>query len=150
MTLLYLVLSPKPCLGLFEVEKLLENKHRGRPEQPCPVCNEWQSIDQLLANAPKATQPISLDYLQKEFAQVKDKLDEVKGDTERILSQIDKQFDDLIRLMLMEPKKVRAYSVSSHWTVTNSIRKLGCAKNSVWFCGANIQSCHSPCITIGT
>ncbi len=93
------------CIGLFEVSKLIENKRRGRPEQPCPVCNEWQSIDQLLLNAPAATQPISLDYLQKEFAQVKDRLDEVKGDTGRILSQIDKQFADLIQLYTDEAKE---------------------------------------------
>jgi Leucine-rich repeat (LRR) protein len=93
------------CKGLFEVEKLIENKKRGRPEQPCPICNEWQGIDKLLSNAPAATQPISLEYLQKEFAQVKDKLDEVKGDTGRILSQIDKQFDDLIRLYTDEAKE---------------------------------------------
>ncbi|MFZ5908871.1 MAG: COR domain-containing protein [Chloroflexota bacterium] len=98
-------LNPKPCIGLFEIEKLIENKRRGRPEVPCPVCNVWQSTDQLLLNAPAATQPISLDYLQKEFAQVKDKLDEVKGDTGRILSQIDKQFADLIQLYTDEAKE---------------------------------------------
>ena len=42
------------CAGLFEVRKLIENKRRNRPEQPCPVCNEWQNIDQLLRNAPAA------------------------------------------------------------------------------------------------
>ncbi|HLE89910.1 MAG TPA: COR domain-containing protein, partial [Anaerolineales bacterium] len=34
-------LNETPCIGLFEVRKLIENKKRGRPEQPCPVCNEW-------------------------------------------------------------------------------------------------------------
>jgi hypothetical protein len=38
----------EPCIGLFEVGKLIENKRRGRPEQPCPVCNEWQDITKLL------------------------------------------------------------------------------------------------------
>jgi len=47
-------LNPNPCSGLFEVRKLIENKKRGRPEQPCPICNEWQSIDELLLNAPAA------------------------------------------------------------------------------------------------
>lgn len=98
-------LNPQPCIGLFEIEKLIENKRRGRPEVPCQICNEWQSIDRLLLNAPAATQPISLDYLQKEFAQVKDKLDEVKGDTGRILSQVDKQFADLIQLYTDEAKE---------------------------------------------
>ncbi len=98
-------LNPQPCIGLFEIEKLIENKRRGRPEVPCQICNEWQSIDRLLLNAPAATQPISLDFLQKEFAQVKDKLDEVKGDTGRILSQVDKQFSDLIQLYTDEAKE---------------------------------------------
>ncbi len=47
-------LNETPCIGLFEVRKLIENKKRGRPEQPCPVCNEWQNIDSLLLNAPAA------------------------------------------------------------------------------------------------
>ncbi|MEP7136778.1 MAG: COR domain-containing protein [Chloroflexota bacterium] len=47
-------LNPNPCSGLFEVRKLIENKKRGRPEQPCPICNEWQNIDSLLLNAPAA------------------------------------------------------------------------------------------------
>jgi hypothetical protein len=98
-------LNPKPCLGLFEVEKLVENKRRGRPEVPCPICNEWQSIDQLLANAPAATSPISLDTLLKEFAQVKGTLSEVNDNTRRILSQVDKQYADLIQIFTDEAKE---------------------------------------------
>ncbi|RIK29270.1 MAG: hypothetical protein DCC56_13010 [Anaerolineae bacterium] len=93
------------CKGLFEVSKLIENKKRNRNEQPCPICNEWQSIDQLLANAPAGTQPISLDTLMKEFAQVKDKLDEVNDNTRRILSQVDKQYADFIQLFTDEAKE---------------------------------------------
>lgn len=40
--------------GLFEVEKLIESKRRNRPDYPCPVCSEWQNIEQLLHNAPTA------------------------------------------------------------------------------------------------
>lgn len=40
----------KACQGLFEVKKLMESKHKQRLEQPCPVCNEWEHIDTLLAN----------------------------------------------------------------------------------------------------
>src|SRR5215510_465645 len=98
------LVTPK-CKGLFEVSKLIENKKRGRPEQPCPICNEWQSIDQLLANAPAATQAISLDALMKDFAQVKDKLDEVNDNTKRILSQVDKQYADLIQIFTDEAKE---------------------------------------------
>jgi len=93
------------CKGLFEVSKLIENKKRNRHEQPCPICNEWQSIEQLLSNAPAATEAISLDSLMKEFAQVKDKLDEVNDNTKRILSQVDKQYADLIQLFTDEAKE---------------------------------------------
>ncbi len=98
-------LNPNPCIGLLEVGKLIENKKRGRPEQPCPVCNEWQSIDQLLLNAPAATQPISLDVLMKEFAQVKGTLSEINDNSRRILSQIDKQYTDLIQIFTDEAKE---------------------------------------------
>jgi len=93
------------CKGLFEVSKLIENKKRNRHEQPCPICNEWQSIDQLLANAPAGTEAISLDTLMNEFAQVKDKLDVVNENTKRILSQVDKQYADLIQLFTDEAKE---------------------------------------------
>ncbi len=93
------------CKGLFEVSKLIENKKRNRHEQPCPICNEWQSIEQLLSNAPDATKAISLESLMKEFAQVKDKLDEVNDNTKRILSQVDKQYADLIQLFTDEAKE---------------------------------------------
>jgi internalin A len=98
------IVTPE-CKGLFEVSKLIENKKRNRLEQPCPICNEWQGIDQLLANAPAATQPISVDVLMKEFAQVKDKLDIVNDNTKRILSQVDKQYADLIQLFTDEAKE---------------------------------------------
>jgi len=98
-------LATPECKGLFEVSKLIENKKRNRSEQPCPICNEWQSISQLLSNAPAATQQISLDTLMKEFAQVKDTLGEVNVNTQRILSQIDKQYTDLIQLFTDEAKE---------------------------------------------
>jgi hypothetical protein len=98
-------LTTPDCKGLFEVSKLIENKRRNRHEQPCPICNEWQSIEQLLSNAPAATQAISLDSLMKEFAQVKNKLDVVDDNTRRILSQVDKQYADLIQLFTDEAKE---------------------------------------------
>jgi len=98
-------LATPDCKGLFEVSKLIENKKRNRHEQPCPICNEWQSIEQLLSNAPAATETISLDSLMKEFAQVKDTLSEVNVNTQRILSQIDKQYTDLIQLFTDEAKE---------------------------------------------
>lgn len=95
-------LNENPCMGLFEVEKLVENKKRGRPEMPCPICNEWQNINQLLLNAPVATKAIPLDVLMKEFSEVKDKLDIVNDNTKRILSQVDKQYSDFIKIFTDE------------------------------------------------
>jgi len=98
-------LNPKPCLGLFEVEKLIENKKQGRPEQPCSTCNYWQSIDSLLLNAPAATQPISIEVLERQFASVKNQLDEVNNNTRRILSQVDKSYTDLLHVLTDEAKE---------------------------------------------
>lgn len=98
-------LNPIPCIGLFEVSKLMDNLKRRRPEQPCPVCNEWQSIEQLLHNAPAATPQISIDVLMKEFAQVKGTLNEVNDNTRRILSQVDKNYTDLLQVLTDEAKE---------------------------------------------
>ncbi|MEO8357943.1 MAG: COR domain-containing protein [Chloroflexota bacterium] len=98
-------LNPKPCLGLMEVQKLIESKQKGRHEYPCPVCNEWQDINTLLRNAPAATEAISLNTLARDFAQVKDTLNEVNGNTRRILSQVDKQYADFIQLFTDEAKE---------------------------------------------
>ena len=111
----------KPCIGLFEVGKLLENKKRGRPEMPCPVCNEWQDIEQLLHNAP-ASRPNPLDALLAEFATVRvelagtrQQLIALKGEamerfdaldlgTQRILSRVDDGFTDLMHSLTDEAK----------------------------------------------
>ncbi|WP_417914163.1 COR domain-containing protein [Candidatus Electronema sp. JM] len=93
-----------PCQGLFEIRKLIENKRRGRPDQPCPLCNEWQNIDELLRNAP-SEKPIRLEQLQAEFAVVNLKLDRMDATTSRILSQIDKSFSDLFQLFVDEAKE---------------------------------------------
>jgi len=41
---------PNPGQSLFNVEKLIEHKFKGRPEFPCSRsdCDQWQNIDQLL------------------------------------------------------------------------------------------------------
>lgn len=98
-------LNAKPCLGLFEVAKLIENKRRARPEQPCAICNEWQNIDSLLLNAPAATSALSLDDLLEQFAQVKGQLGEVNINTQRILSQIDQNYANMIRVFTDEAKE---------------------------------------------
>jgi internalin A len=92
-------LNPDPCIGLFEVRRLIENMKRRRPEQPCPVCNEWQSIELLLHNAP-AARPVSLEDLLASSAEVSKVLaevrlqlraqrDEVKGRFDRVMGRFD-------------------------------------------------------------
>jgi len=115
-------LNPDPCIGLFEVRKLIENKKRGRPEQPCPVCNEWQNIDSLLLNAP-AAQPDVTALIFAEFAEVKEELakarqqimyvgettmkrfDRLDDRTRRTLSRVDKTYTDLIQIFTGEAKE---------------------------------------------
>ena len=98
-------LNPNPCNGLFEVSKLIEHKKQGRPEQPCPICNEWQSIDQLLLNSPVASQPIALDELERQFATIRNQLNQANVNTSRILSQIDRNYTDLLRVFTDEAKE---------------------------------------------
>jgi internalin A len=111
-----------PGTGLFEVQKLIESKRQKRPEYPCPACNEWQSIDFLLRNAPSA-RPIPIaDELFTEFAEVKDGLiairkrliqqhgealgrfDRLDISTQRILSQVDDAFTKLMQALTDEAK----------------------------------------------
>jgi len=82
-----------PCTGLFEVGKLIENKGRRRPEQPCPLCNEWQSIEELLHNAP-AARPSPIEELLLNSAEVMRILHEVRrhlgGQEARIIGRFDR------------------------------------------------------------
>ncbi|MDT4896692.1 MAG: hypothetical protein QOH25_1769 [Acidobacteriota bacterium] len=110
-----------PGTGLYEVQKLIESKKRHRPEYPCPVCNEWQSIDYLLRNAPAARMPGR--ELLAEFAEVKGELSGVRAlliaqhgeavgrfdkldvSTQRILSQVDAAFTALMQTLTDEAKE---------------------------------------------
>jgi internalin A len=86
--------SGEPCKGLFEVGKLLENKRRGRPEQPCQICNEWQSIEQLLHNAP-AARPNPIEELLANFAEIMGKLENVRLQLGAQQAQVIGSFDKL-------------------------------------------------------
>jgi GTPase SAR1 family protein len=115
-------LNPAPCIGLFEVGKLIENKKRGRPEQPCPVCNEWQGIESLLLNAP-AAHPDAATLLFAGFAEVKEEVSKVRqlliyqgektmGRFDRLddrqrrtLSRVDKTYTDLLQVLTDEAKE---------------------------------------------
>lgn len=109
------------CVGLLEVRKLTENKRRNRPEQPCPLCNEWQSIDDLLRNAAAAHRMQGKELLA-EFAEVKVELsrvralliaqhgeeigrfDKVDVGIQRILSQADDAFTRLMQTLTDEAR----------------------------------------------
>ena len=80
------------CIGLFEVGKLIENKKRNRPEQPCPICNEWQSIEQLLHNAP-AARPSPLEELLANSADVVRRLDGIRRQLAEQHHQVIGRFD---------------------------------------------------------
>jgi len=112
----------EPCIGLFEVAKLMENKKRNRPEQPCPICNEWQNIEHLLHNAP-AARPNPLEELMAnlttvkgEVALVRQILIEQKREqklgfeglnqkSQSILSKVDDAFTGLMRTITDEAKE---------------------------------------------
>jgi hypothetical protein len=79
---------------LFEVRKLIENKKRNRPEQPCPVCNEWQNIELLLHNAP-AARPIPLEELLANHAEVMKVLTEVRVQLRGQQAEVMGRFDSL-------------------------------------------------------
>jgi Leucine-rich repeat (LRR) protein/GTPase SAR1 family protein len=110
-----------PGTGLFEVQKLIESKKHGRPEYPCPICNEWQSIDCLLRNAPAARQ-MPAEELLAEFASVKgdligirEQLSALRGEAvgrfdkldvsaQRILSKVDDAITALMQALIDEAK----------------------------------------------
>jgi Leucine-rich repeat (LRR) protein len=111
-----------PGTGLYEVQRLIESKRRGRLEYPCPVCQEWQNIDCLLRNA-TAARSAPLEELLADFAAVKaqlvrarKQLIEQRGEglwrfarldmnTQRVLSKVDDAFTALIRGMADEAKE---------------------------------------------
>ena len=114
----------QPGQSLFNLEKLIESKHKGRPEFPCSLagCDQWQNIDQLLYNAAIA-QPNPHRILTKKIDQVQDTLKLVRQDIrykdsldqkryldlnknqEKILSLIDQQFDQLMQTLTDEAKE---------------------------------------------
>src|SRR5258706_2984878 len=114
-------LNPSPCSGLFEVRKLIENKKRGRPEQPCPVCNEWQDIDKLLLNASTA-QPSPVGELlasQQVLTQLNDmrriliqqsatmigRFDTLDAGQKELLSKAETSYTNLIKVFTDEAKE---------------------------------------------
>jgi hypothetical protein len=114
-------LNPTPCTGLFEVSKLIENKRRNRPEQPCPICNEWQNIELLLHNAP-AARPNPLDELLAnsgevirmltevrlqlggQQAQVMGRFDRLDASSKELVTKVEAAYTGLMRTLIDEAK----------------------------------------------
>lgn len=107
-----------PGTGLFEVQKLIESKKRFRLEYPCPTCNEWQSIDVLLRNAPVA-QRMPLETLLASLAgglsgvrrqllaqhgETVRRFDLLDIGTQRVLSKIDDAFSGMMQALSDEAK----------------------------------------------
>jgi hypothetical protein len=114
-------LSTPGCNGLFEVSKLIENKKRNRPEQPCPDCNEWQDIESLLHNAP-AARPNPLrglladsvpvlaalndlrQQLRSQHGEVLGRFDNVDSSTKQLVSKVEAAYAGLMRTLVDEAK----------------------------------------------
>jgi hypothetical protein len=114
-------LNPNLCKGLFEVNKLIENKKQNRLEQPCPICNEWQNIDRLLLNAP-ASQPAPAGELlanQQVLSQLSDlrqilihrtdtmigRFDTLDAGQKELLSKAETSYTNLIKVFTDEAKE---------------------------------------------
>jgi internalin A len=114
-------LNPEPCIGLFEVRKLIENKKRNRPEQPCPVCNEWENIEELLHNAP-AARPNPLEELLANSAEamrmltyvrlqlleqqveVMGRFDKLDASSKELVSKVEAAYTGLMHTLIDEAK----------------------------------------------
>jgi C-terminal of Roc, COR, domain/Ras of Complex, Roc, domain of DAPkinase/Leucine rich repeat len=99
--------------GLFDVEKIIASRQRGRPEYPCPTCDEWRDIDGLLLGTHRAataderlTQAIRA-AIQPDFTSmittidrqthvVSGALDQLNTHTQRAISQAEEHLRDLI------------------------------------------------------
>ena len=100
-----------PGRGLFEIDKLIESRRRNRMEYPCrvPSCDEWQSIDTLLAKPPKLP---PLDEALAKLTQGQDEIkrgmedgfQSVRVDLRRLISQVDEQFAALMTALVDEAR----------------------------------------------
>jgi len=112
----------EPCGGRFEVGQLIENKKRNRPEQPCPICNQWQDIEQLLHNAPAARpNPIEellansgetmrmLEAIRRQLGTQQDRIigrfDQSDAAVRELLSKVEAAYDGLMRTLVDEAKE---------------------------------------------
>ncbi|MGK7928836.1 MAG: COR domain-containing protein, partial [Spirulina sp.] len=105
-------------LGLFEVQKLIQSKLKGRTDYPCSVsgCDTWHDIDALMRNAPTPTpQPLQSEQILGKLKQIRqdirivDRRNQVQFQNldrgqQVILSQVDRQFSYLMQAFVDEAK----------------------------------------------
>lgn len=94
-----------PGTGLYEVEKLIDSKSKGRPEFPCPTCNEWQPIDALLLNSPAAQPAPALD-LHTNFSAIQAELSAACRQLQSIQRQTMGRFDNLDQALQLVPQRL--------------------------------------------
>jgi len=101
----------EPGRGLFEIDKLVESRRRGRLDYPCPQpgCDEWQSIDALLAvPAPMPALQVALAELQQGQAEIvraqEAGFQSVHSELRRLISQADEQFAGLMAALTDEAR----------------------------------------------
>lgn len=94
-----------PGTGLYEVEKLIDSKSKGRPDFPCPTCNEWQPIDALLLNAPAAQPSPDLD-LSSNFAAIREELSAACRQLQSHQRQTMGRFDSLDQALERMPQRL--------------------------------------------
>ena len=116
-----------PCPGVFEVRQLLDDKREGEKRRPCPICNKWQFIEDLLHNAPDAKPDPLQELVLMELIEVRAELKSIRewaagrhdvligrfdqadaaADTraKEILSKVEAAYDGLIRTIIDEAKE---------------------------------------------
>ncbi len=110
-----------PGTGLYGVRALIESKREGYPKFPCPTCTRWQSIDELLRNAP-AVRPGSVENLissQQILAEVRSlrelsivqqvetigRFDHIDVNLREVLSKVDQTYANLLQVFTDEAKE---------------------------------------------
>ena len=110
-----------PGTGLYKVEQLIDSKRQNFPKYPCPVCNVWQDIDQLLRNAP-AAHPVPTDELISnheillavrqvagqigvQHQESIGRFNQLDAGQRELLSMADAQFNTLIQVLTDEAKE---------------------------------------------
>ncbi|MBD2533862.1 leucine-rich repeat domain-containing protein [Nostoc flagelliforme FACHB-838] len=106
-----------PGNGKFEVAKLIDSKRQGMAKFPCMIsgCNQWLDIDELMQNAPSSRQTPIEKMLVEGFGDIKDKIytisaqmqtgfQELDKNDQRILSQADERFAEMMQMLTDEAK----------------------------------------------